>query len=157
NTLYVTKGSGSNGIDTVYQVGNAGSLPTFANAGSLPITVLPGFPTGLARNMKNDTPANAQATEFHPFGIWFANAATLYVADEGDGVLADAGNPDKDPNAGLQKWSLVNGVWQLDYTLRNGLNLGTPYSVANGPNGKVYPTALNPATAGLRNLTGKVN
>ena len=27
NTLYITKGSGSNGINTVYQVGNAGSLP----------------------------------------------------------------------------------------------------------------------------------
>ena len=30
NTLYVTKGSGSNGINTVYQVGSAGSLPTVA-------------------------------------------------------------------------------------------------------------------------------
>jgi phosphodiesterase/alkaline phosphatase D-like protein len=157
NTLYVTKGSGGNGIDTVYQVGTPGSLPTLANAGTLPITVLPGFPAGLASKITNDTPADAKATEFHPFGIWFANATTLYVADEGDGVLADAGNPNLDPNAGLQKWSLVNGVWQLDYTLQTGLNLGTAYSVANGPNGEVYPTALDPATDGLRNLTGKVN
>jgi phosphodiesterase/alkaline phosphatase D-like protein len=157
NTLYVTKGSGGNGIDTVYQVGTAGSLPTFANAGTTPITILPGFPTGLAKNITNDTPAHALATEFHPFGIWFANATTLYVADEGDGVLADAGNPNKDPNAGLQKWTFDGTQWNLAYTLQNGLNLGTSYSVANGPNGEVYPTNLNPATDGLRNLTGKVN
>ena len=44
NTLFVTKGSGSNGIDTVYQVGATGAL---ANGGVIPanaaITVLPGF------------------------------------------------------------------------------------------------------------------
>jgi hypothetical protein len=147
NTLYVTKGSGSNGLDTVYQVGNAGSLPTFDDAGTLPITPLPGFPTTPARDIVTDDPA----TDFHPFGIWFANATTLYVADEGDGTGA------ANPNTGLEKWSLVNGVWQLDYTLQAGLNLGVPYSVANGPNGEVYPTALDPATDGLRNLTGQVN
>jgi uncharacterized protein (TIGR03437 family) len=140
NTLYVTKGSGGNGIDTVYQVGNAGSLPTLANAATAPITVLPGFPTALAKN--------ADSTFIYPFGIWFANASTLYVADEGDGVLADAA---ASKMAGLQKWSLVNGKWQLDYVLQNGLNLGQPYGV-NG-----YPTTLNPATGGLRNLTGRVN
>ena len=47
NTLYVTKGSGGNGIDTVYQVGNGGALPTLANAASAPITILPGFPVAL--------------------------------------------------------------------------------------------------------------
>ena len=50
HTLYVTKGSGGKGINTVYQVGDAGTLPTVANAPSgnllgVPITVLPGFPT----------------------------------------------------------------------------------------------------------------
>ncbi len=40
NTLYVTKGSGSNGIDTAYQVGTTGSLPT---GSSNPIAVLPGL------------------------------------------------------------------------------------------------------------------
>src|SRR5262249_31156904 len=140
NTLYVTKGSGSNGINTVYQVGTAGSLPTFANAGTLPITILPGLPTTLAKT-----------SQFHPFGIWFADANTLYVADEGDGTGAS------NPNTGLEKWSLVGGVWHRDYTLQNGLNLGVAYSVANGPNGEVYPTSLNPATDGLRNITGKLN
>lgn len=73
NTLYVTKGSGGNGINTVYQVGAAGTLPALATASAAPITILPGFPTTLAKN--------ADAT--NPFGIWFADANTLYVADEG--------------------------------------------------------------------------
>jgi len=145
STLYVTKGSGSNGINTVYQVGAAGSLPTLANAGTTPITILPGFPTNLA-----------SSTQFFPFGIWFANATTLYVADEGDGKLADAAT---DPNAGLEKWSLVNGVWNLDYTLQNGLNLGVPYTVPGYPTGTNPVTGMpwSPETDGLRNITGKVN
>ena len=138
NTLYITKGSGSNGINTVYQVGTAGSLPTLANASVVPITILPGFPTVLA---------NAAGAS-NPFGIWFADTNTLYVADEGDGTLANAGT---NKIAGLQKWSLVNGIWQLDYVLQNGLGLGVPYGVAG------YPTALDPETDGLRNITGKVN
>ena len=146
NTLYVTKGSGSNGINTVYQVGNAGSLPTLANSANTPITILPGFPTNLAKNGKN---VNGTVQPiYYPFGIWFANATTLYVADEGDGVAADAATS---TTAGLQKWSLVNGTWQLDYVLQKGLNLGQKYPVAG------LPAADNPATDGLRNLTGHVN
>jgi hypothetical protein len=141
NTLYVTKGSGSNGIDTVYQVGTAGTLPTAGDpSGALTINVLPGFPTAIAKT--------AGVNNIYPFGIWFANSTTLYVADEGDGVVADAPNS---IYAGLQKWSLVSGSWQLDYVLQNGLNLGQQYGLPN------YPPALNPAIAGLRNLTGRVN
>lgn len=140
NTLYVTKGSGGNGINTVYQVGNSGSLPALSTAASTPIAILPGFPTGLA---KNDG-----ATGYYPFGLFFGNDTTLYVADEGDGKLADAA---ADPHAGIQKWRLINGTWQLQYTLQNGLKLGIPYTVTN------YPAALSPATDGLRNLTGTVN
>jgi len=37
--------------------------------------------------------AKTDTTNF-PFGIWFANATTLYVADEGDGDTgADSGRP----------------------------------------------------------------
>ena len=140
NTIYASKGSGSNGIDTVYQVGTAGTLPTLPNAAAAPITVLPGFPTASAKT--------AGATNDYPFGLWFANANTLYVADEGDGVLADAAGS---KTAGLQKWTLSGGTWTMAYVLQNGLNLGQPYPIAN------YPTALNPATAGLRNITGIVN
>src|SRR5262249_38599239 len=39
NTLYVTKGSGGNGINTVYQVGNAGMLPTPADAATTGINI----------------------------------------------------------------------------------------------------------------------
>ncbi len=139
NTLYVSKGSGGNGIDTVYQVGTGGTLPTLATAAAAPIAVLPGFNTASAK----EAPSGP-----NPFGIWFANASTVYIADEGDGVAADAAGSKL---AGLEKWSLVSGTWQMDYVLQNGLNLGQPYSIAN------YPTTLNPSTDGLRNITGKVN
>ena len=51
-------------------------------------------------------------------------------------------------HAGLEKWTLTNGVWQLDYTLKSGL-IGQTYSVT----GWNYQET----TVGLRNLTGKVN
>ncbi len=137
NTLYVTKGSGGNGINTVYQVGNAGQLPTMAEAASAPITIPPGFSTTLAKN-----------TNLFPFGIWFANSHTLYVADEGDGVIADAAGSQ---TAGLQKWVRVGDAWEMVYVLQTGLDLGKQYSIAN------YPANLNPATDGLRNITGQVN
>ena len=138
NTLFVTKGSGSNGLNTVYRVGDKGSLPTLANAASAALTVLPGFPTTLAK----------ASTAMFPFGIFFANATTLYVGDEGDGTTANAAIS---TTSGLQKWVLVNGSWTLAYVLQNGLNLGQQYTVAN------YPASLNPATDGLRNITGKLN
>jgi hypothetical protein len=137
NTLYVAKGSGSNGVDTVYQVGNTGALPT---TGGAAINVLPGFPTALAKT--------AGLNNIYPFGIWFANSTTLYVADEGDGNTADAAISSF---AGLQKWSLAGGSWKLDYVLQKGLKLGQQYGLPN------YPASINPATAGLRNITGRVN
>jgi len=157
NTMYVTKGSGGNGINTVYQVGNAGVLPTGTTAelAALPITILPGFPTSLASGV--DQNGNPVPVAF-PFGIWFADANTLYVCDEGDGTLvtpavngnvADAATL---ATAGVQKWSLgSSGTWHMDYVLQNGLNIGVPYGVPN------YPTSLNPATDGCRNITGKVH
>jgi hypothetical protein len=138
DNLYISKGSGSNGINTVYQVGQPHSLPTMANAASAPVTILPGFPTTLAR----------AAGAANPFGLWFANANTLYVADEGDGTVANAATSQI---AGLEKWIRVNGTWQMAYVMQNGLNLGQQYTVPN------YPVALNPATGGLRNITGRDN
>jgi hypothetical protein len=159
NTLYVTKGSGSNGINTVYQLGTPGVLPTTANApaGGLvnePYTILPGFPSTSAST-------NSPGGDY-PFGIWFANATTLYVCDEGDLVytpnqvingkanVADAGTL---ATAGLQKWVLASGskTWVREYVIQNGLNLGAPYSVPN------YPASIEPATGGCRNIIGVVN
>jgi hypothetical protein len=136
NTLYVTKGSGSNGINTVYQVDSAGTLPTTITAVSTPITVLPGFNTILART------ATAGP---NPFGLWFANDHTLYVADEGDGMAGDAATS---AFAGLEKWIFDGSIWHLAYTLQNGLDLGVDYTV-----GSYFPTA----TDGLRNITGRIN
>jgi hypothetical protein len=54
-----------------------------------------------------------------------------------------------DPLAGLQKWSLVSGAWQLDFVLQAGLHLNEPEHVPGYP----VPTY----TTGLRNLTGRVD
>ncbi len=141
NTLLVAKGSGGNGINTVYQVGATGTLPT--GTGNT-ISILPGFPTALAKN----------AGALHPFGLFSASPSVLYVADEGNQVAGDLTNPDtSNPNAGLQKWINSNangtGTWSLAYTMRLGLGLGVAYTVAGDAN--------NPATDGLRNLAGHVN
>jgi len=132
--LYFTKGSGGNGIDTVYTVP---TLPTLANAASQTITIVPGFPTDSAK---------ATGGDFTPFAVFFANATTMYVTDEASGDATDVKS-----HAGLEKWSLVNGTWQLDYVLTNDLvGLVDNLTGADGP----YPTVT---TVGLRNLTGKVN
>ena len=153
NTLYVSKGSGSNGVDTVYQVGTAGQLPTAASSGNTgagsaagSITVLPGVPTAPAKS--NSTTAGC-----YPFGLFFANPTTLYVADEGSGVAAAAAG---DPNAGLEKWSLLNGAWVKDYTLQAGLNLGVNYTVS-GTDDAGDSGSYTAATDGLRNIAGVVN
>jgi hypothetical protein len=148
NTLYVSKGSGSNGVNTVYQVGTSGTLPigTAADLANAPITILPGFPST----------TDSTNTNF-PFGMFFANANTLYVCDEGDGALVtpavngNVADAQSLATAGVQKWSLANGTWTMLYVLQNGLNIGMPYGVAN------YPAALDPATGGCRNMTGRVN
>ena len=133
--LYFTKGSGSNGVDTVYTVD---SLPTLANAAAATISIVPGFPSDSAK---------ATGGDFTPFAVFFANTTTMYVTDEGSGNATDAAS-----HAGLQKWSLQNGVWMLDYVLTKGL-IGTVDSNLTGDDGQ-YPDVT---TVGLRNLTGVVN
>ncbi len=196
NVVYFTKGSGSNGINTVYFIDTTGkacpstsstpgtgvpqpgaklpSAPIPYNPAEIPtkgiypynMCILKGFPTSLA-NSETVTPS-------YPFGIWFANADTLYLADEGNGGNAystETGTYTEaasDKTSGLQKWVFNKsaGEWKLAYTLQNGLNLGVPYTVAdNPPEFPTYPTGDNPvtelpwapATDGLRNITGRVN
>jgi hypothetical protein len=133
-SLYFTKGSGSNGIDTVYTVSNpGGKLPTAATASQATISILPGLPTDSAKS----------GPDYTPFGLFFANPTTLYVADEGTGDPTDVTE-----HAGLEKWTLSSGTWHLDYTLQAGL-IGDTYSV---PGWNFEET-----TIGLRNLTGEVN
>lgn len=148
NTLYVVKGSGGNGVNTVYQAGTAGTLPTGSavDLAAIPLTILPGFPNTTASTNTN-----------FPFGIWFADANTLYVCDEGDGNLVtpavngNVADAQSLATAGLQKWRLINGTWAMQYVLQDGLNIGVPYDVDR------YPTSLNPATGGCRNLAGRQN
>jgi len=139
-------------------------LPTASIASTLTsaglasnMCVLKGFPTALAKS--------ATDASDYPFGIWFANPTTLYVADEGAGDNAYANGSytaaAASTTAGLQKWvyNAATGEWQLAYTLQNGLKLGTPYTVKGYPTGTNSVTSLPwaPATDGLRNITGKVN
>src|SRR6202040_3655093 len=72
DTLYVTKGSGGNGINTVYQVGSAGGLPSgdTATLAAVPIPILPGLPDTLATGLSS---TGAPTPVAFPFGIWFAN------------------------------------------------------------------------------------
>jgi hypothetical protein len=178
NVLYYTKGSGSNGVNTVYFVDTTGKacpngvgLPA-ANA-KLPTTpltfdpaalqttglpsnmcILAGFPTALAKS----------AVVAFPFAVWFANPTTLYVADEGDGFASDSTlytHAAAQTTAGLQKWvfNATTHTWNLAYTLTSGLQLGVPYTIHGYPVGTNAATNLPwaPATDGLRNIEGQVN
>jgi hypothetical protein len=193
NVLYYTKRSGGNGINTVYFVDTTGSVCTDTNGvglpvpgASLPTSPLPYDPSATVIQTDGLKPYNMcilkglptvlakESTASFPFGIWFANSTTLYVADEGSGNNGGGTGsgfyapalPANNPTAGLQKWIFNEGAGesQLAYTLTNGLNLGLPYAyVITG-----YPTGNNsgaggsgspwqPANDGLRNITGVVN
>ena len=159
NVVYYTKGSGGNGVNTVYFVDTTGqacpkgvgvpapgaALPTgplaydpsvLQSKGLTPtnMCILRGFPTAL------------KSTDFFPFGVWFANPDTVYVAQEGNGdnkyssATGTYTAASAQTGAGLQKWVRRGGTWTLAYTLQTGLNLGMPYTVRG------YPTGNNAAT-----------
>jgi hypothetical protein len=193
NVIYYTKGSGGNGVNAVYFIDTTGqacpgtgvglpvpgaqlptSAPTFTvqnlgtakkpNNALLPtnMCILKGFPTNLVPGT-NTYPS----IQNFPFGLWFANSHTLYVADEGsgdnpyaNGQYTDA-TASAEPVAGLEKWVFDSNTkqWNLAYTLQNGLDLGQPYTVPGYPTGTNPATGLPwaPATDGLRQLTGRVN
>jgi hypothetical protein len=122
NVLYYSKGSGGNGVNTVYFVDTTGKAcpngvglpaagaqlptsplsynPATLQTDGLPsnMCVLKGFPTTLAKS----------TTDSFPFGMWFANADTLYVADEGNGTNTFSGGQytaaAAQTTSGLQKW-----------------------------------------------------
>jgi hypothetical protein len=182
NVVYYTKGSGGNGVDTVYFVDTTGTACPKSSAtpgvgipatgATLPISplnltgvdpqkglpsnicILAGFPTVLAKS--------PSSTAF-PFGIWFANADTLYVADEGDGSGGATlyTHAAAQTTAGIQKWIFNSSTktWSLAYTLQTGLNLGIPYTVDHYPTGNNTATSLPwaLATDGIRNITGSVD
>jgi hypothetical protein len=170
NVLYLTKGSGGNGVNTVYFVDTTGNVCNDSNGVGLPsasaslptsplaydptvlqtkgldptnMCILKGFPTLLA--------SSKTGVINYPFGVWFASPTVLYVTDEGSGTVGKTAaafytpaTPAKNPTAGLQKWifNTTTQQWNLAYTLNAGLNLGVPYSVSG------YPTGMNSGTGG---------
>jgi hypothetical protein len=187
NVVYSTKGSGSNGINTVYFIDTSGfdgsgkslACPNGVGipAASASLPASPIFYDATALQTKGVVPYNMcilkglptaiKSTTAFPFGVWFANAKTLYVSDEGDGTATfDTGagkytHAAQQTTAGLQKWVFDDslGAWKLAYVLQAGLGLGAPYTVAGYPTGNNPATGLpwSPATDGLRNLMGRVN
>ena len=153
NTLYVTKGSGGNGLDAVYQVnpsggayvppGSSAGLATTPDAPAASINPLPGWPlTSTGANESCDTatpPCSPVPVVYHPFGIWFANDTTLYVADEGATGVTNAAP------GGLQKWIFNSGTsqWELKYTL----------AASTIPSYQINGIGILQA-AGLRNIAG---
>ncbi len=178
DVLYFTKGSGSNGVNTVYFLDTTGTACPKGVGLPAPGAKLPATPlaytaanlqtAGLPGNMCilagfPQTPNKTATVTAFPFGIWFADKRTLYVADEGDGYTGGADlytHAAAQTSAGLQKWvyDSAAGAWQLAYTLTSGLGLGQAYSVRGYPSGSNPGTGLPwaPATDGLRNITGQV-
>jgi len=177
NVLYYTKGSGGNGVNTVYFLDTTGKacpdgvglpaagaqLPASALSYSLSTLQATGLPSNMCILKGFNTTLAKTSTNSFPFGLWFANADTLYVADEGNGTATYAGGQytaaAAQTTAGLQKWVFDGSQWTLAYTLTSGLDLGQPYTVRGYPTGENAGTGLPwaPATDGLRNLTGQLN
>jgi hypothetical protein len=179
NVLYYTKGSGGNGVNTVYFLDTTGKacpngtglpaagarLPTTGLSYDLSTLQANGLPSNMCILKGFNTTLAKTSTNSFPFGLFFANPDTLYVADEGNGTNTYANGQytaaASSTTAGLQKWVFNNsmGEWQLAYTLQSGLNLGQPYDVPRYPTGINAATNLPwaPATDGLRNITGRVN
>ncbi len=170
--VYMTKGSGSNGTNSVYFIDTTGTACSTPDGVGLPVPgaslpTLSGAPYRMCvlKGFNNLTAKGSSAPNIFPFGIWFANADTLYVADEGSGsntfdattsTYTDAA---AGKIAGLQKWTFDGTQWNLAYTMQNGLNLGQPYTVPAYPKGTNSATGLPwaPATDGLRNISGHLN
>jgi hypothetical protein len=173
NVLYYTKGSGSNGVNTVYFVDTTGSVCTDTNGVGLPVAgaslptsplvynpsasviqtdglvpdnmcILKGLPTVLAK-------AKPPAVINYPFGIWFASPTVLYVADEGSGAtgttVADfytPATPAQNPTAGLQKWIFNSSAGEWQFAYT--LTNGLDLGVPYNVPG--YPTGNNSGPGG---------
>ena len=167
NTLEVSrdfspKGSPNDATDIRSLTNASGGLPTSAsgleatriinptasgtgsslggNTGSINLTV--GLENGV-----NDSRVG-KFVYLSPEQFFYANATTLYVADSGSPKNGSA-NAAALGEGGLQKWSLIGGVWTLDYDLVAGLNL-----VNSANANSATPTAAG--VTGLFGLTGEV-
>jgi hypothetical protein len=156
-----TEGSGV--TENVSTFGTPGNLPTTATTPSVLFKAKFAV-TSLSQLNANDranlgsNPAFTTASKtkgiiyLSPENYFLANPTTLYVADAGNPKGDNNGSgsaPQSLSDGGLQKWSLVAGVWVLDYTLSAGLNL-VPDTTPCGSN------QVGCGTTGLIGLTGQV-
>jgi hypothetical protein len=140
-----SEGTASKGldIDRIGTLGTAGNPPT-TTLNQQP-TALPGLNGAitLANGNGNSVNGSSGSAYLSPENFFYANSTTVYVADTGLSKNGTQGTATGNlGDGGLQKWSLVNGTWTLDYTLSTGLNL-----VAN---------TSSHGVSGLYGLTGKV-
>ena len=168
NTLYVSRdfnpsssapcmGVNANNCTNISRLSSpGGGLPTSVTT---PIRVIPSVASvnggntgsidltaGLANGVNNSR--IGKFVYLSPEQYFFANPTTLYVTDSGQPKNGNA-NAAALGEGGLQKWSLINGSWVLDYDLVAGLNL-----VNNATANSNTPTA--PGVTGLFGLTGVV-
>jgi hypothetical protein len=139
NTLYVSrdfgvKGSPNDTTDIRTLTNGSGGLPT-SSAGLVETRVLPtvnssggntgsiDLTTGTLNGINNSRQyPNNTFVYLSPEQFFFANSTTMYVTDSGQPKNGSA-NAAALGEGGLQKWSLVNGTWTLDYDLVAGLDL----------------------------------
>jgi len=143
---------------SAYNIDRIGTLT--APGGGLPTTTLNQQPTALpgingavtlSNGNGNSINQSTGSAYLSPEGFFYANSTTLYVADSGEPKNGSSQGSAGAPNpgdGGLQKWSLVNGAWQLDYTLSTGLNLV--------PNDNDQTNGAGHGVSGLEGLAGQV-
>ena len=165
--LFVSTDStaGSGVTENISSFGSAGSLPTGATTPSILANIKSKYTVASLSQLNAYDLANlgsntAYTTATKTKGIVYLSPENYFLANPTTMYVADSGAPKGDNNGtgstaqgvsdgGLQKWSLVGGVWVLDYTLSAGLNL-VPDTTTCGSN------QVNCGTTGLIGLTGRV-
>lgn len=171
NVIYTTKGSGSNGINTVYFTDTSGfnskgqplacpnGIGVPAPSATLPVSPLSYTAADLQTegvvpynmcilNGFTTTLAKSKTNTSFPFGVWFANTTTLYVTDEGNGTDTFSATSNTytaaaaQTTAGLQKWIFNSSTGA--WTLAYVLQAGLSLGQPYTVSG--YPTGNNPAT-----------
>ena len=179
NVVYLTKGSGGNGVNTVYFVDTTGKA--CPNGVGLPE---PGAP--LPTSPIAYDPSLLQSKGVYPYNMCVLQGlpdraevhhgvpVRAVVRQPAHAVRGRRGQRRQhllhvvrhvhhggraDHGRAAEVGPRRTGAWQLAYTLTSGLNLGPPYQVPGYPTGDNAATGLPwaPATDGLRNITGRVD
>jgi hypothetical protein len=137
-------------VDIFDEVAGSNQLYTSAQTTTIPMqgvaTVGTGTPTASGQTVTPlpGTPVGAN-TLGSPYDFWFADAVTMYVAD--DRTIAGGG--------GIQKWIFDTGPdqkWELQYTINNAVYRGLT-GVVIGSDVVLFATVAH-VTAGANNLVG---